>query len=229
MKCRFFFFFSREISLPADDTLTDRNANTSGRTVTQHRGRNSATQTGWQKLINRSETGVENELWKQGDSSAEPEKYHMTEADGDWKVSQTLRHVSVLRWGQVSAEPACGRMHTEHVCVCVCTRKRNKHGKLTLSETSVIKIIDGLRNFPELQTNIGTKPSYSGSNNIHRWIQVANWCSAMLQGHDLENQNPAAVWKWVKGLGVARSSLIYQWIQIHISKLAGKSQLFEAF
>lgn len=125
----------------------------------------------------------------------------------------------------------CVRAHAHwtRVCVCVYTEKEQTDGKLTLSETSVIKIIDGLGNFPELQTNIGTKPSYLGSNNIHRWIQVANWCSAMLQGHDLENQNPAAVWKRVKGLGVARSSLICQWIQIHISKLASKSQLFEAF
>lgn len=115
------------------------------------------------------------------------------------------------------------------VCVCVYTEKEQTDGKLTLSETSVMKIIDGLSNFPELQTNIGAKPSYLGSNNIHRWIQVANWCSAMLQGHDLQNQNPAAVWKRVKRLGVARSSLIYQWIQIHISKLASKSQLFKAF
>lgn len=159
----------------------------------------------------------------------------MTEADGDWKVSQTRRHVSVLRQEQVSAEPACGRMcthaHWTRVCVCVWvyTEKEQTDGKLALSETSVIKIIDGLSNFPELLTNIGAKPSYLSSNNIHRWIQVANCCSAMLWGHDLQNQNPAVVWKWVKGLGVARSSLIYEWIQIHFSKLASKSQFFEAF
>lgn len=49
-------------------------------TVTQHGVRNTVTQTRRQKPINWSETGVGNE---HGDSNTKPEKYHMTEADGD--------------------------------------------------------------------------------------------------------------------------------------------------
>lgn len=59
-------------------------------TVTQHRVRNTVTQTRRQKPINWSETGVGTE---HGVSNPKPEKYHMTEADRDWKVSQTLKHV----------------------------------------------------------------------------------------------------------------------------------------
>lgn len=63
-----------------------------------------------QNPINWSETGVGKELREQGDSSTQPETYHMTEADGDWKVSQTLKHV--VRCTRVSVGPACGSMTT---------------------------------------------------------------------------------------------------------------------
>lgn len=61
-------------------SLTDRKTNISVMTVTQHRVRNTVTQTCRQKPINWSETGVGNE---HGDSNTKQEKYHMTEADGD--------------------------------------------------------------------------------------------------------------------------------------------------
>lgn len=57
------------------------------------------------------------------------------------------KHISVLRCKTVSAETARGHMCTHaYWTVCMYTLKRNKHAKLTLSETSVIKIIDGLSN-----------------------------------------------------------------------------------
>lgn len=68
-----------------------------------------------------------------------------------------------------------------NTCVYVYAEKEQTDGKLTLFETLVIKIIDGLSNSSELRTNIAPKSSYLGPNNIHKWIQVANWCSTMLQ------------------------------------------------
>lgn len=220
------FFFRKFPSLQTTLWRTETQTQVEG--LLHNRGRNSATQIGRQKPINWSETGVGKELWKQGDSSTEPEKYHMTETDGDWKVSQTLKHVSVLRCKQVSAEPACGRMwtHAYWTRVDVYTEREQTDGKLTLSETAVIKIIDGLSNSSELETNIAPKPSYLGPNNIHRWIQVAKCCCCRSWS---QNQNPPSVWKQVNGFGVAWSLLIHQWIWTPISKLASKSKLFKAF
>lgn len=53
-------------------------------------------------------------------------------------MSQTLKHV--VRCTPVSVEPACGSMTTR---VYEYSKREQTDGKLTLSEFSAIKIIDG--------------------------------------------------------------------------------------
>lgn len=91
----------------------------------------SGTQQQRQNPTNWSETGVGKELWEQGDSSTKLEKYHMTEGDGDWKVSQTLKHV--VGCARVSVEPACGSTTTIHVCMNTVTGSKQMENFWILS------------------------------------------------------------------------------------------------